>query len=445
PAQRTTPANAQPPAAHSRVIPDHYIVQLRDSVANPRAVAQEHASRHAAAVSHVYTDALRGYAARIPSNRLAALRDDPRVLSISEDREVHAVAQSIPTGVARIQPRNSSGAIDSTRAWARIDGTDDRLDVDIAILDTGLWKSGHEDLRTAGGYNCMSSDRNAWNDGHGHGTHVAGSAAAIDNDKGVVGVAPGARLWAVKVLSNSGSGSSSTILCGIDYVTKRNNGTIAGGRIEVANMSLGGWRENFRDDGNCGRSTNFRDSVHAAICNSITSGTTYTAAAGNDNWAMEDEKWMFWPAAYNEVLAVTAIADFNGRAGGGASATCRSDVDDTTADFSDFAANPPVTGRTDDRAHTIAAPGVCIRSTYKGSSSSYATMSGTSMASPHAAGLAALYKVRNQGATPATIIGALRNGAYGQPDHPTYDYRYAPYRNGSNTSGYYHHMEIAGS
>ena len=113
-----------------------------------------------------------------------------------------------------------------------------------------------------------------------------------------------------------------------------------------------------------------RDALHKAICNSVAAGVTYVVAAGNDGRNLAG----FVPAAYDEVLAVTAVADFNGQPGGGAAATCR--TDDTPADFSNFAGID-----TDDANHTIAAPGVCIRSTWKGGG--YQTISGTSMASPH--------------------------------------------------------------
>jgi subtilisin family serine protease len=133
---------------------------------------------------------------------------------------------------------------------------------------------------------------------------------------------------------------------------------------------------------------------------------TYVVAAGNSNVDFSG----FVPAAYDEVLTVTAAADYNGQAGGGAAATCRAGVDDTAADFSNFTATGGL-----DEGHTIAAPGVCIYSTWKGGG--YNTISGTSMASPHAAGTAALCIGTGQcpGMTPSQIITKLRFDASAQP------------------------------
>src|SRR5918994_7184958 len=127
-----------------------------------------------------------------------------------------------------------------------------------------------------------------------------------------------------------------------------------------------------------------------AICESVAAGVTYTVAAGNSNADLKN----FVPATYDQVLTVTAEADFNGQPGGGAAATCRSDVDETPADFSNYATLA-------DQGHTIAAPGVCIYSTWKGGG--YNTISGTSMASPHVAGAAALYMSKYPTATPAAV------------------------------------------
>ncbi len=358
------------------------IVVLRDD-ADPHTVANDHARDHAADVSFVYAHALSGYAAHVPAGRLAALARDPRVAFISEDRAVQASdghAGELPFGVDRIQGELSTkaGANNSTPA--------------IAVIDTG--SGPHSDLNIAGGKNCSTGK--SFNDGNGHGTHVAGTIAAKTNGTGVVGVLPGAPIYSVRVLDNRGSGTWSSVICGIDWVAA--NAASLG--IKVANMSLGGGGS---DDGNCGNTNG--DALHKAICRSVGAGVTYVAAGGNDASDLKG----FVPAAYDEVLSVTAMADFNGRAGGGAAATCRADVDDTAADFSNFATLES------DKAHTIAAPGVCIKSTWKGGG--YKTISGTSMASPHAAGTAALCIASGACAplTPTQIIQKLRSDAAVQP------------------------------
>ncbi len=344
-----------------------YIVVLHDGT-DARAVAREHASRHAADVMHVYSHALNGYAARIPADRVATVKADSRVRSVSVDREVRAVAQTLPTGIDRIDAEQSP--------TAKIDGVDERVDVDVAVIDTGI-DIDHPDLNVVGGRNCSTG--RSYDDGNGHGTHVAGTIGAKDNSTGVVGVAPGARLWAVRVLDNSGRGSWSSVVCGVDWVTANK------GIIEVANMSLGG---SGSEPGGSGCSTG--DALHDAICNSVAAGVTYAVAAGNDS---ADAKG-FVPAAYDEVITVSALADFNGVGGGGAAPTCRTDEDDTLANFSNYGSDVD-----------LIAPGVCINSTWKGGG--YNTISGTSMASPHTAGAAALYKANHPGASPATVKGAL--------------------------------------
>jgi subtilisin family serine protease len=351
-----------------------YIVVLEDSVPSAADVARQHARAHGAEPFLVYGSALKGYAALVPSGRLGALRSDPRVAFVERDQRVGIASQTVPTGVKRI--------FADTNANLDLDGTDDvRVDADVAVIDTGIDHT-HADLNVVGRTNCSGGGPTrqqctdgAGEDGNGHGTHVAGTIAAIDNGSGVVGVAPGARLWAVKVLDNSGSGWTSWIIAGIDWVTAN------AATVEVANMSLG-----------CECSSAAQD---AAISNSVAAGVVYVVAAGNSN---KDAR-TFSPANHPDVVTVSALADFDGVPGGAAAPTCRSDQDDTLASFSNW--GPRI---------DVAAPGVCILSTWKGGG--YNTISGTSMASPHAAGAAALLasKSKPTNRTQALAIRAeLRN------------------------------------
>lgn len=372
-------ATARPALAHGDAVPGQYIIVLNDAT-EATAVATDMANTYGFRILHVYDAAINGFAAsRVSVRQLEALSRDSRVRYVEPDRYVTldpslAVgpgvdgmeAQSMPTGILRIDGELSS-AVSGNGS-----GT---VNVDVAIIDTGI-QTNHPDLTVMGGVNCSSGSSYA--DGHGHGTHVAGTVAAKDDGNGVVGVAPGARLWAVRVLNNQGSGTTSSIICGVNWVT--NNAST----IEVANMSLGG----TGSDSNCGGS----DTYHNAICNSVNAGVTYVVAAGN-SYANSSG---YRPATYAEVITVSALADFNGEPGGGAAQTCRADVDDTFADFSNYGSDVDVI-----------APGVCILSTWKGSA--YNTISGTSMASPHVAGAAALYKAANPGATPAQVKAAIQN------------------------------------
>lgn len=359
-----------------------YIVVLNRGAGDPGTVAAEHARDYGAQVNFVYRSALRGYAAAIPEQRVAAIRSDGRVAYVSQDYAVQATGHTpgaAPTGVHRaFAPDNVN--ID-------IDGSDDlRVDADIAIIDTGI-DVDHPDLNVVGGKNCQKGT--SYDDGNGHGTHVAGSAAGLDNGSGAVGMAPGARLWAVRVLDNSGSGSWSSVLCGVDWVTGQNTDATTSNDIEVANMSLGGSGSEPAGEG-CSTG----NALHDGICNSVGAGATYAVAAGNSSADAAN----YVPAAYDEVITVSALADFDGLAGGFGAPTCRTDGDDTFASFSNYGADVD-----------IIAPGVCIRSTWKGGG--YNTISGTSMASPHVAGAAALYKATNSSATPTQVKSALQSTA----------------------------------
>jgi subtilisin len=349
-------ATAAPPT-------EKYIVTLVAS-ADPAAVAADHARSRGASVTHVYRHALKGYAASMTPVAARTLAADPRVAAVIADQEVRMTAQALPPGIDRV------GADESSTAAG--DGRGD-VDVDIAILDTGIDPK-HRDLNVVGGVNCIKGN-NSYNDLNGHGTHVAGTAAAKDNSVGVVGVAPGARLWAVRVLDANGSGSWSSIICGIDWVTAR------AATIEVANMSLGGGG----GDGSCADK-----GLRAAICRSTAAGITYVVAAGN---AASDAS-NFVPATFDEVIAVSAITDFDGKSGGLGTPTCQTGYDDTFANFSNYGADVDMT-----------APGMCVNSTWRGGG--YRSISGTSMASPHVAGAAALYLSTHPDASPAQVRAAL--------------------------------------
>jgi len=354
------------------VIPEQYIVQLKDNIPNVPAVANEMAQLHGLTVTHHYNYALKGFAARIPDARLEILRNDPRVERIDSDRVITAMPpppgggnpnngnstpppQTLPTGVNRID--------------AELNSTLQPVNVDIAILDTGI-DLDHPDLNVVNNVTFITGT-NSGNDDNGHGSHVSGIAAAKNNTIGVVGVAPGARLWAVKVLNKQGSGSWSTVIAGIDYVTAHAS------EIEVANMSLGG------------SGSDTASSLRTAIENSVAAGITYVVSAGNSHQNAAN----FVPAAYDAVITVSALADSDGQPGGNGPNTSYG-ADDTFATFSNFGADVD-----------IAAPGVDIFSCWK--NDGFKTISGTSMSSPHVAGAAALYIADHSGVTPALVQTVL--------------------------------------
>jgi subtilisin family serine protease len=295
---------------------------------------------------------INGTAAILPTDAaIAALAKQAEVKRIDDDIEFHATgkpqpppqpAQVTPWGIATVK---------APAAWSISKGAA----VKVAIMDSGIDLT-HPDLQAniKGGVNTIKLSKSA-NDDNGHGTHVAGIVAAINNTIGVVGVAPEVQLYAVKVLNAAGSGWLSDIIEGFQWCIDN--------QIKVINMSFG-------SDG-----TNL--SEQEAITTTYNAGITLVAAAGNDGAPNSVD----YPGAYPEVIAVSAV-----------------DNNLNLAGFSSY--GPEV---------DITAPGVQIYSTYK--KSAYATMSGTSMATPHVTGVVALRLAQNLNQSPAELKSVLQTTA----------------------------------
>lgn len=343
------------------------IVTLNDEVSGPgraenRAFAAEIARQHGVKANHTYGTVFTGFSARIPEASLRRLRNDPLVANVEFDREAHAFMGP---------PGGGGGSGPEVVPWgvARVGGGADASGQHIYIIDTGI-DSDHADLAAnigngfaavaCKGGTCIQS----WDDDNGHGTHVSGSASAIDNDIAVIGVAPGATLHAVKVLARSGSGSFSGIIAGIDWMT---NEVVARGQPAVANMSLGGGGSKSgtcTDSGFTGT-----DTFHMAVCNAKNAGVVFVVAAGNDGADAQNAV----PAAYDDAVITVSATSSND------DWPSWSNWGDNTASWTSNASAPVA----------IAAPGVSILSTWNDGATN--TISGTSMASPHVAGGAALF------------------------------------------------------
>jgi subtilisin family serine protease len=298
--------------------------------------------------SHVYSHALRGFAARLTARQIDELRNDPFVAYVEADGIARLVAQTLPWGIDKIEADLSSTAAGN--------GAGAITNVNAYIIDTGVAK--HTDLNRVNHVNFAGGKND---DCHGHGTHVAGTVAAKDNASAVVGVAPGAPLTGVKVLGCNGSGSYSRVIKGVDWVTANAK------KPAVANMSLGGGISNALDD---------------AVRRSANSGVFYALAAGNSG----ADACNFSPAragagTNNGILTVAATSSA-----------------DKEASWSNYG-----------NCVDIWAPGVNVLSTSR--TGGTATMSGTSMASPHGAGAGALYLSSSTGASPSTVEAVIKSAA----------------------------------
>lgn len=287
-------------------------------------------------------------AVKLPKNKIDILKKHPKIEYIEPDYEASALGENVPWGVARIN---------APQVWKLPNrGTGIR----VAVLDTGI-QYDHPDLKNNikggvnfAGYPDGSTTRFYWTDKNGHGTHAAGIVAAEDNDIGVVGVAPQAWLYSVRVLNDKGSGYYSDIIQGIEWSINNN--------MQVVSMSLGGSSSSY--------------ALKNAVDKARSRGIILVAAAGNSGDGNPATNNIAYPARYSSVIAV-------GATGSG----------DAVPRWS-----------SDGREIDVAAPGVSIVSTYRGST--YATMSGTSMATPHVAGTVAL--MLKAGISPGSIQNKLQ-------------------------------------
>src|SRR3954452_23886048 len=394
-------------SAQAHAAPRPYVVVLEDGVAAAGAATKDMEKAGRFSARFRYDSALKGFAADLTDAQLAKVQADPAVDFVKPDAvmsaagtQALAAGDTAPPGIRRV------GAATATTVHGP-------STTGVAVLDSGA-DLANPDLNVAGGTNCVKPGTPA-SDDNGHGTNVAGIIAARNDGKGVAGVAPGTRLYPVKVLGKTGTGTLSQFLCGINWVTA--NATALG--IGVANMSIIGGGSN---DGNCGRTNG--DAEHKAICSSVAAGVTYVVAAGNGKADFARSV----PAAYPEVLTVTAMSDADGLPGGagGAPRCVKGEADDRYGSYSNYAVGAGAT------AHTIAAPGTCVVSDTPGGGT--ATYSGTSQAAPHVAGAVALCKGSDgvdgpcAGLTPAAIIERVRadaaaaatmaNGFAGDPLRP---------------------------
>ena len=323
----------------------------RWGTAGERVVAhvQKIEGRHRIKAEAVFGHVFKGMSARMNAAQAQSLRRDASVDVVEEEQVYSVSAQSIPWGISKTQATlsytlagNGSGSLTGVRAY---------------IIDTGI-DTNNTDLNRLGHVNFTGDRKNI--DCHGHGTHVAGTVAAIDNTALVVGMAPGIPVYGVKVLNCQGSGTTTNVISGLDWVAAN------AVRPAVANMSLGGGASQLLDD---------------AVRRLAASGVMVAVAAGNS--------------------AADACSSSPSRVGGGATAgvltVAATDSNDLEASFSNYGA-----------CVDIWAPGVNVTSLKLGSKTATAIMSGTSMASPHVAGAAALYLNRYPATTAANLASTLK-------------------------------------
>ncbi len=338
-------------AGAANAVADSYIVTLKaDEARSTTTKGRALAEKYGADIERTYSKALNGYeieASEAEAKRLAA---DPAVASVVQNRTFTITAtQSNPPswGLDRIDQRNRP--VD--RAYTYPDSAGQG--VTAYIIDTGV-RISHSDFggRASNGYDAVDRD-NVAQDGNGHGTHVAGTVAGTS-----YGVAKKANIVGVRVLNNSGSGTTAQVVAGIDWVARN------AVKPAVANMSLGGGADSTLD---------------AAVRNAVSAGVTFVVAAGNESTNASTKS----PARVTEAITVGATTSTDAR-----------------ASYSNYGS-----------VVDLFAPGSSITSAWRTSDSATNTISGTSMASPHVAGAAALYLAGNPSAGPAQVSSALTSAA----------------------------------
>ncbi|MFC8132369.1 S8 family peptidase [Streptomyces sp. NPDC057302] len=327
-----------------------YIVTLKGGTSAPSDAGKGVAEKYGADISRTYSTAINGYAVKAGSDEAKKLAGDSRVATVVQDSVVsldHTQKNPPSWGLDRIDQKGLPQ--DKSYTWPDSAGRG----VTAYVIDTGV-RATHKDFggRASSGWDFIDNDATA-QDGNGHGTHVSATVAGKSH-----GVAKKAHVVGVRVLDDAGSGTTAQVIAGIDWVTKHAK------KPAVANLSLGGTANAQLD---------------AAVRNSIASGVTYTVAAGNDGLPA----FLFSPARVKEAVTVGAT-----------------DTKDAKASFSNWG------GSLD-----LFAPGVGITSAWRTNDTATDTISGTSMASPHVAGAAALYLADHPSATPAQVSKALTDRA----------------------------------
>ena len=344
-------ASAQEVQTPERAIPGRYIVVLNEQQVargNVRAEAETLARQNGGRLAHIYQNTIRGFALNISATGAAALARNPRVRYVEQDSERYIVdtQPNATWGLDRIDQRDLP--LNAAYTYVTL-----AAGVNVYVIDTGI-RSTHVEFtgRMGAGYTSIA-DGNGTNDCNGHGTHVAGTIGGT-----TYGVAKGVTLYPVRVLDCNGSGTTSGVIAGVDWVSA-NHAPPA-----VANMSLGGGASTALDD---------------AVRNSVASGVTYAVAAGNSNANACNSS----PARVSQALTVGS-----------------STSSDARSSFSNFGT-----------CVDLFAPGSSITSSWNTSDTATNTISGTSMASPHVAGAAALYLASNPTALPATVHAAIVDNA----------------------------------